>query len=131
MNWKGITIHHSASHDVSSDEIDRWHKERGWKGIGYHFVVRENGNIELGRDINQQGAHNRGKNQSHIGVCVTGRFNTSSPSRRQIISLMYLVGGLCDNYDISIDNIDGHHDNCPGKLFPMQFLKNNIIRSGD
>lgn len=124
MNWSGISIHHSASHDVGAEEIDRWHKEKGWRGIGYHFVVRQNGSIELGRNINDAGAHNRGKNQTHIGICVTGHFGKEPPKREQINSLIQLCKGLYNQYDI--EQIEGHHDNCPGMFFPFEFVEKNI-----
>lgn len=124
MNWEGITIHHSASPDVSANEIDRWHKERGWKGIGYHFVIRKNGAIELGRNINSVGAHNRGKNGSHIGICATGHFGKEPPSIEQIDSIIRLCKGICNKYNIK--DISGHHDNCPGLFFPLKFTIKNI-----
>ena len=46
-----IVIHHvgNTNRDVSAAEIDRWHKNNGWAGIGYHFVIRKDGTIERGR----------------------------------------------------------------------------------
>ncbi len=83
-------IHHTASHDVSAAEIDRWHKqntyidkngkERHWDGIGYHFVIRTDGTIEKGRDIQKQGAHAKGRND-RLGIVLTGydklKYNSS------------------------------------------------------
>lgn len=51
-------------------EIDRWHKERGWKGIGYHRVIMPNGDIGVGRSIYDIGAHVRGHNTGSIGICL-------------------------------------------------------------
>ena len=36
---------------VDAKIIDKWHKERGWSGIGYHYVIKRDGQIELGRPI--------------------------------------------------------------------------------
>ena len=124
IEWKGITIHHSASGDVSANVIKKWHKSRGFRTIGYHFVIRKNGSIELGRNINLSGAHNRGKNKTHIGICVTGHFGNQSPKREQINSLTQLCKGLCSNYNIK--KIEHHHEQCPGKLFPWEFVLQNI-----
>ena len=123
MEWSGIVVHHSASHDVSANEIDRWHKSRGWRGIGYHFVIRKNGNIETGRPIDQQGAHARGRNESHIGVCLAGDFTDSKPNIKQIVSLISLLGGLKDRF--GIDKIEKHHEQCPGNI-PWDFIMENI-----
>lgn len=59
--------------DIGVKEIDMWHKERGWSGCGYHFVIRRNGVIEFGRPIEIVGAHCKGKNSNSIGTCLIGR----------------------------------------------------------
>ncbi|MDD7726846.1 MAG: N-acetylmuramoyl-L-alanine amidase, partial [Bacteroidales bacterium] len=70
-----IIIHCSdtpAGEDFSAADIDRWHKERGWSCIGYHYVVRLDGTIEKGRDLSRAGAHCAGHNANSIGVCYIG-----------------------------------------------------------
>ena len=36
---KKIIIHCSDSEFGDAALIDKWHKERGWTGIGYHYVI--------------------------------------------------------------------------------------------
>ena len=70
-----IIIHCSATRegeDISAAVIDRWHRDRGWSGIGYHYVVSLNGNIEYGRPIDKQGAHVKNHNKGSIGICYIG-----------------------------------------------------------
>lgn len=70
-----IIIHCSATKEgnkISAATIDRWHKDRGWSGIGYHYVVSLNGNIEYGRPIDKQGAHVKNHNKGSIGICYIG-----------------------------------------------------------
>jgi len=73
---KKIIVHCSATREgddsINAEVIDRWHKKRGWKGIGYHFVVLIDGSIETGRMINKCGAHTEGMNCKSIGVCYIG-----------------------------------------------------------
>ena len=73
---KEIIIHCSATREgddsINAEVIDRWHKERGWKGIGYHYVVLMDGTIETGRMVDQCGAHTKGHNCESIGVCYIG-----------------------------------------------------------
>lgn len=65
-----IIVHCSATDvDVGVREITRWHKKRGFKTIGYHYVVRRNGLIEKGRPESAVGAHCRNANRYSIGVC--------------------------------------------------------------
>lgn len=73
-----IVIHCSAtppSMDIGRDEIDEWHKEKGWKMIGYHDVIRRNGINEEGRQVNDVGAHVKGYNSISVGVCLIGGVN--------------------------------------------------------
>ena len=55
-----IIIHCSATRrglDFTANDIDQWHRQRGMDGIGYHYVIRIDGTIERGRDIEKVGAH--------------------------------------------------------------------------
>jgi len=70
-----IIIHCAAtkpSMDIGAKEIDRWHRERGWLGIGYHWVIRRDGTVERGRDVDQVGAHAKGFNDKSVGICLVG-----------------------------------------------------------
>lgn len=58
--------------DIGAATIDRWHKDRGFTGIGYHFVIRRNGSMEQGRPLRQPGAHVQGHNARSIGICLIG-----------------------------------------------------------
>lgn len=80
-----IVVHCSATpegRDVSASTIDDWHKQRGWSGIGYHFVVGLNGNIEYGRDLNKTGAHVKGHNTGSIGICYIGGLDSVSKTAK-------------------------------------------------
>ena len=73
-----IVIHCAATkpnQDIGRAEIDRWHRERGWLGIGYHFVIRRNGKVENGRPLEKAGAHVQGLNANSIGICLVGGLN--------------------------------------------------------
>lgn len=70
-----IVVHCSATPSVMNigvEQIDQWHKDRGWRGCGYHFVIRRDGTIEKGRDVKDMGSHARGFNTSSIGICYAG-----------------------------------------------------------
>lgn len=70
-----IIIHCSATtagrHFTEAD-IDRWHRERGFAEIGYHYVILLDGTVRTGRDIAKAGAHCLGHNARSIGVCYIG-----------------------------------------------------------
>lgn len=70
-----IIVHCTATpegKDFKAKDIDRWHKERGWKKIGYHYVIDLDGTIEKGRGENEVGAHCSGRNAHSIGVVYVG-----------------------------------------------------------
>lgn len=78
-----IIIHCSAtqpSQDIGVAEIKKWHTDKkpygnGWKDIGYHYVIRRNGNIENGRTESQVGSHTAGHNATSLGICMVGGIN--------------------------------------------------------
>lgn len=61
---------HSATE--KRDEIDRWHKARKWRGIGYHAILDRDGAFAPGREVEDMGAHVKGHNRETIGVCLIG-----------------------------------------------------------
>ena len=70
-----IVVHSSATPtrmDIGADEIRRWHKDRGWRDIGYHFVITRDASIQHGRDRDDIGAHALGRNHESIGICLVG-----------------------------------------------------------
>lgn len=70
-----IAIHCSATKpgmDIGADEIRQWHKDSGWEDIGYHYVIRRNGTLEDGRELNAVGAHVAGFNSRSVGICLVG-----------------------------------------------------------
>ena len=71
-----IVIHCAAtkpSMDIGADTIRDWHVNgNGWRDIGYHLVIKRNGDVEKGRDINDSGAHAAGYNSKSIGLCLVG-----------------------------------------------------------
>lgn len=75
MKVKFIVVHVSDSPQGRGDNaasIHRWHKARGFDGIGYHRVILEDGTIEQGRPDYWQGAHVSGHNSNSLGVCLIG-----------------------------------------------------------
>lgn len=70
-----IIVHCSATpegRNVAVADIDRWHRERGFDGIGYHYVVYIDGSVHEGRPLNKVGAHCKGHNAHSIGICYVG-----------------------------------------------------------
>lgn len=70
-----VFIHCSASDRPEHDNVatmDLWHKQRGWAGVGYHFFIRKNGLLEIGRDLEKVPAAQEGNNAGTIAICLHG-----------------------------------------------------------
>ena len=119
-----IIIHCSAirpDQHSSAADIDRWHRARGWKGIGYHFVVRRDGTVEPGRPVEQVGSHCQNHNAHSIGVCYEGGLDalgqpadTRTPEQRR--ALRILIDQLKHRFPNAL--IVGHHTLNPRKACP-------------
>lgn len=79
-----IIFHCSATKEGQAftvKDIDRWHKERGWKGIGYHFVIYLDGSVHPGRPIDEIGAHTLNHNSNSIGICYIGGLDAQGKAK--------------------------------------------------
>nr|DAF01772.1 MAG TPA: endodeoxyribonuclease I [Caudoviricetes sp.] len=115
-----IIIHCSATpegRDYTVADIDRWHKARGWRGIGYHYVIYKDGSVHAGRPVEQIGAHCTGHNANSIGICYIGGVaadgktpkDTRTPAQR--IALRELVEELRAKYPGA--TVHGHREFAP------------------
>ena len=74
-NIKEIIVHCSATpegKDFTVSDIKKWHLQRGFSDIGYHWVIYRDGTIVSGRPESISGAHCTGHNSISIGVCYIG-----------------------------------------------------------
>ncbi len=112
-----IIIHCSATpegRDHSVADITAWHRARGFRTIGYHYLVHIDGRVERGRPESEIGAHCLGHNARSIGVCYVGGLasdcktprDTRTPEQRRM--LRELVKGLQRKYRGA--KVYGHRD---------------------
>lgn len=111
-----IIIHCSATEEgknYHASDIDRWHKQRGFKKIGYHFVIDIDGKIERGRRLYEVGAHCEGHNKNSIGICYIGGLRNGKPAdtrtEAQKVALEIVIASLCTMFP-NVDRICGHND---------------------
>lgn len=120
---KRIIIHCSATRegvDFDIKDIDHWHKERGWNGCGYHYVIKLDGTIQKGRDIEKIGAHCVRHNKDSIGICYIGGLDEDgrpkdTRTNHQKAGMYLLIDRLKKRFpDVSIN---GHNEfankDCP------------------
>ena len=146
-NWSAIIIHNSATDKGSNAIFDKYHKNgNGWEGVGYDFIIGNgngcgNGQVQVTFRWRQQktGAHcktdyTNWANRDAVGICLVGNFNETSPTSRQMSSLLNLVRFLSNRYNIPKSRIYGHNTtpghstktDCPGRRFPMAKFKSML-----
>jgi len=131
---KYLVVHCTATKedvDFTSQDIHSWHKQKGWSGIGYHYVVLLDGTIEVGRPEYWQGAHVKGYNHESLGVVYVGGLDENLAPKdtrndRQKASLRCLLKELKEKYPEA--EILGHRDfskdiNGNGVIEPFEFIK--------
>lgn len=122
-NPKRIVVHCSASENfkpLDISEIDMWHKARGWKKVGYHRVIQPNGQVQIGRYYDEEGAHCPEANSDSISICLIG---TDRYTKAQFDSLYKLIAEVKALYNLNFNDIYCHHEfesakkqgkTCPG-----------------
>ena len=127
-----IIIHCSDSRGGDAVEIRKWHIERGWADIGYHYVITngrrspggevydvgDDGIVEEGRSLSIDGAHVYGHNQGSIGVCLIST-GDGEFTPLQSLALIRLLADLRLRFAIGHNQVFGHRDfdgdkTCPG-----------------
>ena len=127
-----IYIHCTASEWGTVEEVERWHKERGWRTIGYHWLITNifptyasykesvampefDGKLWEGRTLNDDltleeheiGAHVRGENAYSLAVALV--MNEVATSK-QVDTLIDHCVYLCRKYELSPDMVRGHYE---------------------
>jgi len=130
MEWKMILIHHTGAEEKDTAQVKRYHLSRGWRDIGYNFVIERDGKIVEGRSLNIAGAHARGFNSKAIGVALIGNFENRLPTSQQLTALNVLLLKLVKEHNIPQGEVFGHRQVkntlCPGKYFPMASVKKDL-----
>lgn len=95
-------------------DVDRWHRQRGWKGCGYHYLITLDGKVEQGRPEQIAGAHCTGRNSESLGVCYVGGRDlgkvkdTRTPEQKK--ALITLIRQLMHTHGISLENVRCHNE---------------------
>lgn len=140
--WLAGTAPGKSARRTPVQVIDGWHRERGFAGIGYHYVVDVDGVVWKGRPEDQAGAHVAGHNASSIGICMVGGAERDARyTPKQWESLAGLVQDLARRHKLALTKVRtlpiagmahgplcGHRDLSPdlnkdGQVQPAEWLK--------
>ena len=129
-----IVVHCSATRadrDFTENDLEVCHRHRGFNGAGYHFYIRNNGDIKNTRPLEKPGAHALGYNAHSIGICYEGGLDVryrpaDTRTEWQKHSLRVLIRTLLMDYPGC--RVCGHRDLSPdrngdGRISPEEWVK--------
>ena len=121
--------------EVDVEKVTQWHKDRGFDTIGYHYLIKRDGTLQVGRDEDVVGAHAVAVNGTSIGVALVGGGtvdmgweNNFTPV--QFETLKSIIIKLKDKYNI--EKIIGHYQvddkkECPSFDVPGWLQENGLV----
>ena len=136
-----IIVHCTATKAMrhfNVNDVRRWHIQRGFSDIGYHYLVLVDGTIEAGRPLSIAGAHCQGHNAHSIGISYVGGLENKpgvpynklkakdTRTEAQKAALLSLLVELRKLYPKA--KISGHRDFSPDKnhngiVEPFEWIK--------
>jgi N-acetylmuramoyl-L-alanine amidase len=121
-----IIVHCSGTpelKDFDVKDIRDWHVNgNNWSDVGYHWVIKLDGEIQQGRLEKTIGAHCFRNNRSSIGICYIGGMDKGmdnwidTRTDMQKDSLHKLIKDLKERYPLA--KVYGHKDFTNKKLCP-------------
>ncbi len=101
-------VWHTAAHgregqafDTTAAQIDQWHRERGWREIGYNVVIRFDGTVEKGRDPDKIPAGVAGINETTYHICFSGHGDIAPLTPQQLESGIQHTIEMLERYDLT------------------------------
>lgn len=134
-----VVLHTAAAFDAhrkrvvhqTRDQIDRYHREHnGWRCIGYHWYIEEDGHGVQGRRDDEIGAHVGGLNLHTLGLCVSGHGDFEAWNPAQMREVLRKCAEWARLYSLPVDRFIGHreverfgappaHKTCPGLMIDL------------
>jgi hypothetical protein len=120
------------------EDIDRYHREHnGWRKIGYHIFIEEDGKARRGREDIEIPSSAAGFNKGTLAVCVSGHGDYAPFNAKQEVALITLCVQWCQKYGIKPEHVIGHRETddhggppvyktCPGSLIDMGLLRAKV-----
>lgn len=131
---KRVVVHCSATRenqDYTFEQLEKDHRLRGFKEVGYNFYIRKNGVVYEGRNIGDVLAHAKGYNTNSIAICYEGGLDkdgkpkdTRTDQQKQaLLNIVLFCKTVWPNVEVM-----GHRDLSPdknkdGTITPDEWLK--------
>jgi len=129
-----IILHHTGAEEKDAQQVRKNHLSRGWRDVGYNYIIERDGTVVKGRSLELPGAHcaASGMNHKSVGIALIGNFEVRSPTEQQIKALISLLKKLKKELNFPEKNILPHKNVpgaktlCPGKNFPFSRLLESL-----
>jgi len=142
-----IVLHHAAApRSTTVEDIKRWHMEKGWRDIGYHWLLTDAPDSPVGPQMHigrahdlderwepwERGAHAKGHNSHTMGVCLVGNHSIEPPSKAALDLLHGWLVAFCLTLRLGPDDIVGHRElegaatECPGGLVDLDAIRQRV-----
>ena len=128
---RSLSVHHTATTSGPSTDtpqrlrnIQRFHQNKGWPDIAYHFLIDQEGTVWELRDLQHRGDTSTSYDPSgHFLPVLEGNFEETQPPQAQLDALVLLLAWASRHFEVSLDTLKGHRDLaatlCPGEhLYP-------------
>lgn len=121
-----IVVHCSASPDGKPKTLERLieeHQARGFRTVGYHYIIEPSGLRLMGRPLGEIGAHVEGHNANSVGICMIG---TKKFTKAQWEKLKITVSELIVKFPTA--RVVGHRDLSPDKNKDGKITSNEWVK---
>ena len=134
-----IAVHYSATYpdqNITRDDIDKMHRQRGFRMIGYNWFIRRDGTLEEGREEGTMTAGISGHNSGVVHICFAGGLERETgnnvgvwnPTAAQEAAMIKLIHGVQSRWP-NAKRVIGHRDvaatECPGRDDVAQWWADN------
>lgn len=121
-------FHHAEAIIADIYDIEKWHKMRGFIGVGYNYYIRKDGSIWEGRPIQMADADALGYNDNSISACFEGNFDKEQMTKEQIESGIWLLRYCRQKYPKlkALRHMDVNKTSCPGKNYNMRVINEGM-----
>jgi hypothetical protein len=121
-----IVVHHTGGGTAETPQgIHTYHKQIGYGGCGYHYLIDRAGDVWRGRPVWARGAHCRSNNAGRIGVALLGDYSADRPDANMVTGLYHLIEALREVYGplpmVPHRDVPGSSTDCPGEA-TVQYL---------
>ncbi len=130
---KKIIIHCTGTKKgdrISREQIKKWHLERGFEDIGYHYIIGQDGNVQIGRPLHLVGAHCYGQNDDSIGIAYVGGLDESGNPCNTLNDLQKeSLLQLCEKLKRQFQDLTIHgHNEFSNKQCPCFDVQNWLLK---